>query len=66
MIARILISLLAVPAFGYIAVCFGDPTAGFCRFIPHSRFCLCLPAHTANEQKLVYLCIGSWQGNDRT
>ena len=27
MIARILISLLAVPAFGYIAVCFGDPTA---------------------------------------
>ena len=29
MIARILISLLAVPAFGYIAVCFGDPTAGF-------------------------------------
>ena len=27
MIARILVSLLAVPAFGYIAVCFGDPTA---------------------------------------
>lgn len=27
MIARILVSLLAVPAFGYVAVCFGDPTA---------------------------------------
>ena len=27
MIARILVSLLAVPAFGYIAVCFGDSTA---------------------------------------
>ncbi len=27
MIARILVSLLAVPAFGYLAVCFGDPTA---------------------------------------
>ena len=27
MIARILVSLYAVPAFGYIAVCFGDPTA---------------------------------------
>lgn len=27
MIARILISLYAVPAFGYLAVCFGDPTA---------------------------------------
>lgn len=27
MIARILVSMLAVPAFGYIAVCFGDPTA---------------------------------------
>lgn len=27
MIARILVSLVAVPAFGYIAVCFGDPTA---------------------------------------
>lgn len=27
MIARILVSLLAVPAFGFIAVCFGDPTA---------------------------------------
>ncbi len=27
MIARILVSVLAVPAFGYIAVCFGDPTA---------------------------------------
>ncbi len=27
MIARILISLYAVPAFGFIAVCFGDPTA---------------------------------------
>ena len=30
MIARILVSLLAVPAFGYIAVCFGDPTAWIC------------------------------------
>ena len=29
MIARILVSLLAVPAFGYLAVCFGDPTAWF-------------------------------------
>lgn len=27
MIARTLVSLYAVPAFGYIAVCFGDPTA---------------------------------------
>ena len=27
MIARILVSLLAVPAFGYLDVCFGDPTA---------------------------------------
>lgn len=27
MIARILVSLLAVPTFGFIAVCFGDPTA---------------------------------------
>lgn len=27
MIARILVSVLTVPAFGYIAVCFGDPTA---------------------------------------
>ena len=27
MIARILVSVLAVPAFGYIAVCFGAPTA---------------------------------------
>lgn len=27
MIARVMVSLLAVPAFGYIAVCFGDPTA---------------------------------------
>lgn len=27
MIARVLVSLLAVPAFGYLAVCFGDPTA---------------------------------------
>ncbi len=27
MVARILVSIFAVPAFGYIAVCFGDPTA---------------------------------------
>ena len=27
MIARILVSIYAVPAFGYLAVCFGDPTA---------------------------------------
>lgn len=27
MIARVLVSLYAVPAFGFIAVCFGDPTA---------------------------------------
>ena len=27
MIARVLVSLYAVPAFGYLAVCFGDPTA---------------------------------------
>jgi len=27
MIARILVSIFAVPAFGYLAVCFGDPTA---------------------------------------
>ena len=27
MIARILVSLFAVPAWGYVAVCFGDPTA---------------------------------------
>lgn len=27
MVARILVSLVAVPAFGYIAVCFGDSTA---------------------------------------
>lgn len=27
MIARILVSIFAVPAFGYAAVCFGDPTA---------------------------------------
>lgn len=27
MIARILVSIYAVPAFGFIAVCFGDPTA---------------------------------------
>lgn len=27
MIARVLVSVFAVPAFGYIAVCFGDPTA---------------------------------------
>lgn len=27
MIARILVSLYAVPAFGFLAVCFGDPTA---------------------------------------
>lgn len=27
MVARVLVSLYAVPAFGYLAVCFGDPTA---------------------------------------
>lgn len=27
MIARILVSVFAVPAFGYLAVCYGDPTA---------------------------------------
>ena len=27
MIARVLVSFYAVPAFGYLAVCFGDPTA---------------------------------------
>ena len=27
MIARTLVSLFAVPAWGYFAVCFGDPTA---------------------------------------
>ena len=27
MIARILVSVFAVPVFGYLAVCFGDPTA---------------------------------------
>lgn len=27
MIARIAVSLYAVPVFGYMAVCFGDPTA---------------------------------------
>ena len=27
MIARILVSVIAVPAWGYIAVCFGDPKA---------------------------------------
>ena len=27
MIARILVSVIAVPAWGYLAVCFGDPTA---------------------------------------
>ncbi len=27
MIARTLVSILAVPAFGYLAVCFGDPMA---------------------------------------
>ncbi len=27
MIARVLVSLFAVPSFGYVAVCFGDPTA---------------------------------------
>ena len=27
MIARVLVSLYAVPTFGYLAVCFGDPTA---------------------------------------
>ena len=27
MIARVLVSIYAVPAFGYLAVCFGDPTA---------------------------------------
>ena len=27
MIARIMVSLYAVPALGYLAVCFGDPTA---------------------------------------
>lgn len=27
MIARVLVSLYAVPAFGFLAVCFGDPTA---------------------------------------
>ncbi|MCE2615858.1 MAG: MATE family efflux transporter [Phocaeicola sp.] len=27
MIARVLVSLFAVPSFGYMAVCFGDPTA---------------------------------------
>lgn len=27
MIARILVSILAVPAFGFLAICFGDPTA---------------------------------------
>ncbi len=29
MIARTVVSIFAVPAFGYIAVCFGDPTAWF-------------------------------------
>lgn len=29
MVARILVSLFAVPAFGYLAVCFGDSTAWF-------------------------------------
>lgn len=27
MVARVLVSVIAVPAWGYIAVCFGDPTA---------------------------------------
>lgn len=27
MIARVLVSLIAVPVYGYLAVCFGDPTA---------------------------------------
>ena len=27
MIARILVSVFVVPVFGYLAVCFGDPTA---------------------------------------
>ena len=27
MIARILVSVFAVPTFGFVAVCFGDPTA---------------------------------------
>ena len=27
MIARTLVSIYAVPVYGYIAVCFGDPTA---------------------------------------
>ena len=27
MIARVVVSVVAVPAFGYVAVCFGDPTA---------------------------------------
>ncbi len=67
MIARILISLLAVPAFGYIAVCFGDPTAWiFADLFLIPAFVYVYRRHTANEQKLVYLCIGSWQGNDRT
>ena len=49
MIARILVSLLAVPAFGYL---------DFCRCLFNTSLHLCLSADTSDEEKLVYLCIG--------
>lgn len=58
MIARILVSLLAVPAFGYLAVCFGDPTAWILQMPFNTSLHLCLSADTSDEEKLVYLCIG--------
>ena len=43
MIARIMVSLYAVPALGYLAVCFGDPTAWiFCSYFSDSRIYICV------------------------
>ena len=59
MIARILVSLLAVPAFGYLAVCFGDPTAWiFADAFLIPAFIYVYRRILSDEEKLVYLCIG--------
>lgn len=50
MIARILVSLLAVPAFGYLVVCFGDPTAWILQMPFNTSLHLCLSADTSDEE----------------
>ena len=50
MIARILVSLLAVPAFGYLAVCLVTLLHGFCRCLFNTSLHLCLSADTSDEK----------------